>query len=160
MAEILEVSAKLYSDIYRFVRRRTRNSVAAEDLTQQVFAEAAASETWRSGRGTRGFLYTIASRRSVDELRRPERGEVPLADATHLPSNSGEDARHSRAAISDAIDRLDPDQRAVVILKLLRGLPFSEVAHVVGASEAACKMRLRRALVTLRRELEEKGICP
>jgi RNA polymerase sigma-70 factor (ECF subfamily) len=160
MADVAEVSTKLYGEIYRFLRRRTGSNAVAEDLTQQVFLEAAASKTWQSGKGNLGLLFTIARRRLVDELRKPERSYVPLEDAEHLASAPAEVPQYTRAVISAAIDGLDPEQREVVILKLLRGLSFTEVAHHVGATEGACKMRLRRGLENLRSELELKGIRP
>ena len=46
------------------------------------------------------------------------------------------------------------------MLKLLRGMTFAEIGAEVGLTEAAAKMRFRRALETLRAELIERGIEP
>jgi DNA-directed RNA polymerase specialized sigma24 family protein len=48
----------------------------------------------------------------------------------------------------------------VIVLKLLRGLSFAEIGAEVGVSEAAAKMRFKRALEALREELIERGIEP
>ena|SRR5918999_2896680 len=157
MTNVAEVSEKLYREVYRFVRRRTQSPSVAEDLTQQVFTEAAASPVWQSGGDTVGLLFTIAKRRVIDEFRRSERKQVPLEHAETLAAPMTE-PRDARAIVSAAIDRLKPDQRDVVLLKLIRGLSFSEVASHLGVTEGACKMRLRRALENLRCELEQKGI--
>jgi RNA polymerase sigma-70 factor (ECF subfamily) len=70
----------------------------------------------------------------------------------------GHETGLSAQVVSQAIDRLDPIQRDVVVLKLLRGLSFGEVAEVVGATEAACKMRFRRGMDRLRDDLEKRGV--
>jgi DNA-directed RNA polymerase specialized sigma24 family protein len=48
----------------------------------------------------------------------------------------------------------------VVKMKILEGRPFAEIAERVGATEAACKMRLSRAVVQLKTELNERGLGP
>jgi RNA polymerase sigma-70 factor, ECF subfamily len=147
-----------YADVYRYLRARTRNKSAAEDLTQQVFADAASYLTVGQA-GELGLLYTIAKRRLVDELRRRGCDALPLpgVEAVAAPADYGPELGRT---LAEAIGRLDPGHRQIVGLKLLRGLSFAEAAAIVGVSEAACKMRLRRALEELRRELDQKGVGP
>ncbi|MDX6514071.1 MAG: hypothetical protein QOE36_3575, partial [Gaiellaceae bacterium] len=64
------------------------------------------------------------------------------------------------AALGRALRTLPAAQRDVVVLKLINGLSFREIAERLGASEAACKMRLSRALERLRAELEREGVAP
>jgi sigma-70-like protein len=58
--------------VYRYLRRRTKNADDAEELTQQVFADAALTlSRMEAGPGSLlGLLYTIARRRFADEARR------------------------------------------------------------------------------------------
>jgi len=149
-----EISSR-YERVYRFVRRRTSTDDAAEELTQQTFVDAASSG---DRNGELGLLLTIAKRRVIDELRRPKRQLIPLERAQEIPAR--EDRRDLARAVLEVIERLGPRERELVVLKLLRGLPFAEVSQIMGLSEGACKMRFRRALERLRTELEEKGIQP
>lgn len=57
------------------------------------------------------------------------------------------------SAVSDAVARLPRDQRTAIHLHYYEGLSIAEVAHVVGASEAAVTKRLSRARETLRHTL-------
>ena len=61
-----------YGQVYRYIRRRTGVRERAEDLTQEVFAAAAAAlPRFRRRAGSAlPWLYTVARRRFVDELRR------------------------------------------------------------------------------------------
>src|SRR5262249_26866612 len=58
-----------YEHVYRYVRRRTHDHHRAEDLTQQVFADAVAG-LHESSSPTLAWLYTVAKRRFADEARR------------------------------------------------------------------------------------------
>jgi RNA polymerase sigma-70 factor (ECF subfamily) len=63
-------------------------------------------------------------------------------------------------ALRGALAALPEQQRRVVVLKLLEGRSFAEIARTVGATEAACKMRFARGLEAVRDELEREGISP
>jgi RNA polymerase sigma-70 factor, ECF subfamily len=150
--------ASYYDEIYSFVRRRARGDRIAEDLTQQVFADAAAALKRRNGDSGEplGLLFTIARRRLIDRLRSNDPQLVDLDEARDSVTPVYD---HSLAGeIAGAIARLDPDQRQLVALKLLRGLTFAETATVLGLTEGACKMRFRSVLDTLRRDLQSTGV--
>jgi RNA polymerase sigma-70 factor, ECF subfamily len=144
-----------YAEVYRFVRRRARSDADAEDLTQQVFADAAASLRC-DGRPPIAWLYAVARRRFVDaarrDSRRPQLRVVSEASVEYGPSVA--------ASLRSAFARLPATQRDVVVLKLLRGASFAEIAEAVGTSEEAARMRFSRALRSVRADLEQEGIEP
>ena len=143
-----------YNQVYRYLRWRTHDHHRAEELTQQVFADAAASLR-DTGEPPLAWLYTVAKRRFADEARR--RGAV-LAPA---PVAEGKEYGPAVAsALRTAMERLPEGQRQVVVLKLLRGARFAEIGKSLGLTEAAAKMRFVRALEALRTELEGEGVTP
>lgn len=151
-----------YGRIYRYIRRRTATHEQAEDLAQSVFAAAAEhlSRARLDETPTLAWLYTVAERRLIDEARRRVRHgtAVPLDDsATRARAEYG---RELSSALGRALRGLPEAQREVVVLRLLEGRPFAEIAARVGASEPACKMRFARALRTVRDTLQEEGIEP
>lgn len=150
-----------YEQVYRYVRRRTRDHERAEDLTQQVFAEAVVGLR-DSPSPPLAWLYTVAQRRFADEARRDTlarrlHGLRVVADPAAESREYGADVA---AALGSAIDRLAPGQREVVVLKLLCGAKFAEIGARLGISTEAAKMRFARALEALRTELEEEGLRP
>jgi RNA polymerase sigma-70 factor (ECF subfamily) len=151
-----------HAQIYRYLRRRTGDPDRAEDLAQEVFADAAAalSRDWEP-ESMLAWLYTIAQRRFADEARRRRRSSlgIPLDDVLdELPAPGyGPELAH---ALREAISRLAPAQRQVVSMKLLRGSSFGDIANAIEVSEPAAKMRFQRALSVLRADLEQQGIGP
>ena len=142
-----------YDHVYRYLRWRTHDHFRAEELTQQVFADAAASLR-DTGGPELAWLYTVAKRRFADEARK--RGAsvaVPTTEAREYGSGVA-------SALRRALERLPEGQRQVVVLKLLRGARFAEIGEKLGLTEAAAKMRFVRALEALRAELEREGVNP
>jgi RNA polymerase sigma factor (sigma-70 family) len=149
-----DVFRRHYAEIYRFIRRRTSDHHRAEDLAQQVFADAAASLR-AEGPPPLAWLYAVARRRFADAARRRAREFLPFAappEAEYGP--------RLVAALRAAVEALPAAQREVVVLKLWRGAPFAEIAALLGISDEAARMRFSRALVTLRARLTEEGIDP
>jgi RNA polymerase sigma-70 factor (ECF subfamily) len=145
-----------YAEIYRYVRRRTQSEHEAEELTQQVFADAAASLRC-DGRPPIAWLYAVAKRRFADAARRESRRPASL----EVPGKAAREYGPSvAAALRAAFERLPSSQREVVVLKLVRGAPFAEIAALVGTSEEAARMRFSRALRSIRADLEKEGIEP
>lgn len=148
-----------YGHVYGYFRRRLGDPGRAEELTQDVFAAAAASlpEQRPGDPPVLAWLYTVARRRFADEARRRSR-ERRLAGL--VPVRSSSEYEPVAGAIRDAIAALPGGQRQVVLLKLVRGLTFAEIGTEVGLTEAAAKMRFVRALEQLRAELSERGVEP
>lgn len=147
-----------YGHVYRYVRRRTGDHYRAEELTQQVFADAASSLR-DSPSPTLAWLYTVAQRRFADDVRQRTRAAA-MSQLMLEPSASPEYGRGVAEALRAALATLPGGQQQVVVLKLLRGMPFAEIGRLLGITEEAAKMRFVRALEALRTELEQRGIEP
>lgn len=150
-----------HAQIYAFLLRKTGDPVEAEELTQQVFADvvAALSRKETAPRSFRGWLYAVADRRFADELRR--RSHAAEISALRLPRQTPKEYEPSIAReVKDAIGALSNEQRQLVVMKVLEGRPFAEMAERLGISEGACKMRFSRAIKHVRQRLEDKEIEP
>ena len=154
-----------YRHVYRFVRRRSDSPELAEDITQDVFAAAAkALDRFEPGSSpVLAWLYTVARRRLADEARR-ERGRPWLVERLERDAPAADDVRRYgrevARALSRTVRRLPDEQRRVVVMKLLEGRSFAEIAQRLGTTEPATRMRFARGLERLRRELAREGIEP
>jgi len=152
-----------YDEVFRFVRRRTATEDEAAEITQSMFAQAAARlDPVRQGsKPPLAWLYTVAQRRLVDEARsRARRGTALPLEAVEIASLErpyGDEVAHALRAALAALPRL---QRDVVVLRLIEGRSFEEIAALVGSSEGACKMRFLRGLQIVRDVFEGEGIEP
>ena len=149
--DLLEEAFVRYSaDVYRFLLRRTNSHSDAEELTQQVFADAASTiSSADPPRSMRGWLYTVAERRLVDELRRRRRAAEIARALAHERAADGE----APDELEEAVGRLPVLQRRILVMRIVEGRSYREIAIELGCSEAACKMRLSRALRRLRDDL-------
>ena len=138
-------------DVYRFLLRRTGSQGDAEELTQQVFADAAAA--WSRGprpRSMQAWLFAVAERRRIDELRRRMRAAEAAAAVVALQVDT---PIETPGVVTDALRGLTPSQRRIVVLRIIGDRTFGEIAREVGRNEAACKMQFARALRRLRDDL-------
>lgn len=145
--------------IYRFFRQRVGDHHDAEDLTQRVFLDAvtALSETSTPPDSILGWLYTIAQRRLVDEIRRRGRTGNPPTES-QLSRRSDQYGPDVARALTAAIANLPDGQRRVVALRLLRGASFREISVELQISEAAVKMRFARGINAVREHLAREGL--
>jgi RNA polymerase sigma-70 factor, ECF subfamily len=146
-----------YAEIVRYLAARLGSRDDALDLASDVFAEAwrrVPGLQWR-GRPVRAWLYRVAANMAADELRRRSR-LAPMPD--DIETRDEAEAVPDRLALAAALHELTPEQQLVVHLRLVEGLPFSEVAPVLGRSVGACQMLLLRAGKALQATLEAEGV--
>lgn len=156
---------RYYGQVYRYVRRRTRSREDAEDVTQTVFTQAVSGleQSTADSPPVLAWLYTVARRRLIDQQRRqstPSAQVISLEEARlehRSPDDYGVDVARTLARGIAALPR---EQQDVVVLKVVEGRRFAEIAAQLGVSEEACRARLSRALRTLRAHLEKDGITP
>ncbi len=159
MTEVLDrVFRRHYGQVYRYLRRRTGDDGRAEDLTQQVFADAAAAlpDFGPDAPSPLAWLYTVARRRFADEARRRAR-ETALGVSADRTGPAEYDEQLTGVLVA-AFKRLPEEHRKLLSMKLLRGARFGEIAAALDVSEGATKMRFLRALEALREELEREGV--
>ena len=138
-----------------------KGSREPDELTSDVFLAALTGLDAFEGdeSGFRAFVFTIAHRRVVDDLRRRyRRGEgVPLprdGEAAGGVVRSAEDAaldRWGTQRVRRLLDALPSDQRDVLVLRILGDLSVAHVADVLGKSVGAVRSLQARGLARLRR---------
>ena len=146
---------------------RLQGSPEPDDVTNEVFLSAfGAIGSFRGDEDQfRSWLFTIAHRRLTDERRRL--GRRPLIadrDLAGAPEAAGgdveEDALRSLSLqrVHRLCDRLAPDQRDVLLLRMVSALSVEQTAEALGKSPTAVKALQRRALGAVRRIFEAEGV--
>lgn len=146
---------------------RARGASEPEDLTSEVFLTVLPRLPGISGgaAGLRTFTFSVAHARLVDDVRRRSRREPPTAyDPATDPRTSEASEAVALASLEEAqvralLDTLLPDQRDVLVLRVLGDLSLEQVAQALGKSTGAVKQLQRRGLLALRRLLAE-GVTP
>ena len=158
--------ARIAPRVWRFFTRSFADASVVEDLVQATFLGVHRSkESYRRELPLRPWLFTIAARVRMDELRRRYRlardvDEEAWARIDSVASQSeGADDSVARGQLSAkvraAIEGLPESQRVVVHLHRFEGMPFADIARVLGTTEGAVKVRACRAYEQLRREFED-----
>jgi RNA polymerase sigma-70 factor (ECF subfamily) len=151
-----------HAQIHGYLTRKTGDPDRADDLAQEVFLDATVA---LSGGGfvpdsLPAWLHTIAKCRFADDARRRGFSLVEPAWDGSLDELPAADGDGDGTIVSEALMLLKPGERGVIVMRLLHGCPFREIACALGISEAAAKMRFQRALAVLRRSLEQQGVAP
>jgi RNA polymerase sigma-70 factor (ECF subfamily) len=145
---------------------RLQGGAEPDDLTSDVFLGAFRNlGTFQGDEAAfRSWLFTIAHRRLLDERRRRRRRPPPEpldGTAGHVAPDDVEAtvaAAASEARVRALCDDLAPDQRDVLLLRLLGGLTVDEVATTLGKSSGAVKALQRRGYASIARRLEREGV--
>ena len=148
-------------DVYRWIVRIVRDTVAAEELTVETFWRAhKAHARFRADGNFAAWLRRIATNAALDQLR-TRRQYVSLPEdiaAEQKPDSVAQ--QQTRAAIRKAFAELPPRLRAVAQLGLVEDEPYAEIAQALGISPGAVKLRMFRAVRLLRKKLQRWGMHP
>jgi RNA polymerase sigma-70 factor (ECF subfamily) len=142
--------------VYAFCLRMTRDTVEAEDLTQDVFLQMYCNiATFRGDATLATWLYRIAVNRV---LMRRRRKSLPITPKPlELLTTEGNDKGHDnldRIALERSVGRLAPGYRAVFLLHDVEGYEHHEIAKMMGCSVGNSKSQLHKARLRLRSQLQ------
>ena len=144
--------SELAPGLVLFARQFVRSIADAEDIVQDAFVRF-----WRKEHSiqNRALLYATVRSVALDLLRRDARRARREATAsldmeqTTLPQFDFDDG--SQRELAAAVDRLPPEQREVLVMKIWNELTFAEIGSVLAISQNTAASRYRYALAALKK---------
>ena len=131
-----------------------RDAVGADDLVQECLTRALGKlHLWREGTDLRAWLFTILHNQYVNHVRHSIRkGTMVEFDeaASPLSQPANQEAGLELRDLDRALGRLPPDQRAVILLIGLEGMPYAAVSATLGIPVGTVRSRLSRGRLALR----------
>jgi RNA polymerase sigma-70 factor, ECF subfamily len=149
-------------NVYRYLYYRTGDTQVADDLTSEVFLRMIRSLPGYQLQEASflAWLFQIAHNLLYDHFRKAN-----IRNHVHLEENYMEDPLNPRTrpiertlnnvTLQKALEKLSGDQRDVIVLRFITGMPIAQVASTLHKSEDAVKGLQRRALITLRNVLTD-----
>ena len=134
-----------------------KRAVSPEDVASQVWVDVSRSLGRFEGDGTdfRRWIFTIASRRSIDGHRHARRHDDVSIEARHdeVAARGTDAAFEANDSLEQAlamVRQLSPSTAEAVMLRVVYDLSVGEVAAIMGRSDGAVRVLVHRGLGRLR----------
>jgi len=169
-----EVLVKRYEmPLFNYIRRMVGSASDAEDLFQETFLRVHTHlDSFRVTARFRPWVYKIATNLCKDHLkyrrRHPqvsldagigsENGSETALDRMEAPTpNPSELASATETAelLEAAVEKLSPKHRSVFLMARYEGMPYDEIAGMLGIPVGTVKSRMNKAVQFLLSELQE-----
>ena len=140
-----------YGPMVLRVCRAVVGPTAADDAWSDTFLAALrAYPDLPAGSNIEAWLVTIAYRKAIDQVRAEARRAIPTDDLPDHPSQVGQPGDWE-SDLWAALKALPPKQRATVAYHHLAGLPYAEIAEIVGGTPAAARRAAADGIAALRK---------
>ncbi|MGN1346329.1 MAG: RNA polymerase sigma factor [Eubacteriales bacterium] len=168
----------VYHTACRVLTASGRSLSDADDIAQEAFLKA-----WRSLSAFRGecsfstwlFRVTVNTAHDVirsairrasvsltqdaDDETAPEIWDVPVTSGDEIPEEAAE-RRETIEAVRRAVESLPEEQKQVIVLRDIHGLPYSEIAEILDVEVGTVKSRISRGRANLKKILINGNFLP
>ena len=149
--------------VYAICLRMTGNATEAEDLSQEVFVQVFRKlDTFRGDSAFTTWLHRLTINQVLMYFRKRRSTKMELTNDGELPERTiqgGNVLRSSaivdRLALDEAIVKLAPGYRTVLVLHDIEGLEHLEIANILGCSVGTSKSQLHKARMKMRSLLRQ-----
>jgi RNA polymerase sigma-70 factor (ECF subfamily) len=156
---------KYRTRVFSFLLRMTSDRDLAEDLLQETFLAALRNANqFDRNRSFLSWVFGIAHKRTIDYFRhakveREHQDQAEKSVGTRIETQEQFRSNNDlRAMIKEAIEKLDPLQREVFLMREMGGIAFKDIARIMNCPINTALGRMRLALKNIRIELEKRGI--
>ncbi len=149
MAQTEKLLIEQYERFYRLAYSYVHNEADALDIVQESACKAITQcKNLKDTEKLLPWLCRIVVNTSLDLLR----SQVKEQPAEELPETATED-KYEEFDLKEALNRLEPENRTIVILRYFEDMKLEDIALVVGENLNTVKARLYRSLKKLRIQL-------
>lgn len=157
---ISKIYRKYYLEVYRFLVSFSGNQNDAEDLTQEVFIRVLYNlSTFKNENNLKTWIFSIAKHVAVDHYRKKRfssifsEGFFKQIESSNKGPNDLIEQNEMKMLIHEAISKLKPKYRAVVIFRGINELSVKETSKILNCSESKVKVDYHRAIKDLKKML-------
>jgi RNA polymerase sigma-70 factor, ECF subfamily len=167
-----ELVARLERPLHNFILRYVGDADTAEDVFQETFVRVVRTlGTFRPEASLSTWIFTIARNLCLDHLKAKKRHREVSIDSgasdsrgqvidyrdvlrSALPQPEGRAThREDERRLLDAVGKLGATKREALSLRIFAGLPYEEIAGIVGSPVGTVKFRVHEAIQELARAL-------
>jgi|SRR6185503_12798979 RNA polymerase sigma-70 factor (ECF subfamily) len=155
-----ELYGRYAQDVHRFALYLCGSQFLAEDLTSETFVHAMCGPTDLRLGTVKAYLFAITRNLYRDHV--AKQGRTVASDSLPEPPDprpSPEASAQDRQKLQNtlrAVQTLPEQQREALLLALDGDLSYEDIARILGCSLPAIKVRIHRARVSLKAELQER----
>ena len=132
-----------YDKIYRYCYIKVKHKETAEDITQETFLRYLEHPQYSSIDKTLQLLYTIAGNLCRDEFRKHKTDELTDTEAS---SENVEENVLSDLELKTALRKLSDDDRELILLRYINGVPVNVIAKLYNISRFALNRKINKVL--------------
>ncbi|MDZ4750940.1 MAG: RNA polymerase sigma factor [Flavobacteriales bacterium] len=145
----------LYSDgLFRFLVKNTKDREKAQDLVQDTYAKLWTKVEDVSFEKAKSYIFTSGYHTMIDLFRREKRQlEYSAEEIRTGTSSTSRQYNDLNEVLNEALDKLPPVQKSVIMLRDYEGYSYEEIEKITGLNESQVKVYIYRARVTLKNYL-------
>lgn len=154
---VLHMDIKIiYDKIYRYVYFRIGDADKAEDITQEAFLRYLRNTNNIDNKYEIRYLYTIARNLCIDDYRKAK--PIYIDDiVTEMYYGDFSEKIISEVDIENMISKLDIRYREIIVLRYVNEESMDTISKILKCSRFAAYRKLRKAMLELKRLMEEIG---
>lgn len=151
----------LLPQLRRYARSLTRSAPESEDLLQDCVEKALVNRAAWQGTNLKAWACRIMTNLHLNTRRfARRRPTVAIEEAEELVAAPVTDDPLAKGRLLQAVDSLAPEARAVLMLVVVEGYSYREVADILNIPEGTVMSRLSRARQALRDKMRAENIIP
>lgn len=144
-----------------YARSLTRSAPESEDLLQDCVEKALVNRAAWQGTNLKAWACRIMTNLHLNTRRfARRRPTVAIEEAEELAAAPVTDDPLAKGRLLQAVDSLAPEARAVLMLVVVEGYSYREVADILNIPEGTVMSRLSRARQALRDKMRAENIIP
>ena len=136
--------------LFRFLLKNVKDEEVARDLVQESFMKLWERKKKVSAEKSKSYLFTTGYHTMIDHIRKNERN-ISYEHVAYKEESYEKGYSDLKEILNEAVDKLPPDQRSVVLLRDYEGYSYKEIAEITGLSESQVKVYIYRARLFLKK---------
>ncbi len=140
-------------NLYRFILKNVKDSDKASDIVQDTYEKMWMKVSDVPSTNAKSYMFTTAYRTMIDMFRREKKQtNMDEADMEELSHHSRQYS-DLKKILNDAVDKLPPMQKMVVMLRDYEGYSYEEIGQIAGLTESQVKVYIFRARAFLKNNI-------